>query len=293
MRLDSHLHICASSNSGYGGISKQDQNSLLNKMKEGGIDGGVILSVNPLTFKNWSTEKRLKDVMSACDGADTLYPFYWINPLEEDAVSQVDQAVSAGIKGFKMTCSEYLPSSTACMDVLNRIAQVNKPVLFHSGILWDGKPSANNNRPGNFEALLDIPKLKFALAHISWPWCDECIAVFGKFNNAYHRNPNVSCEMFVDVTPGTPRKWREEVFRHLFYSEYEFRYSLMFGTDSIATNYNTSWAAEWQLRDDDLYRKFVDDNVEDWLDHVYHKNLMRFMGLSEETPVKKIPLAGQ
>lgn len=293
MRLDSHIHICLSSGAEYKGFSKQDQSAFLAKLKQGGIDGGIVLSVDPLSFKNWSPEKRINDILTACDGVDTLFPFYWINPLESDALAQIDFAVAAGIKGFKIICSNFLPSDTACMDVLSKIAQVGKPVLFHSGILWDGMPSANNNRPGNFEALLDIPKLKFALAHVSWPWCDECIAVYGKFNNAYHYNSNVSCEMFVDVTPGTPRKWREEVFRHLFYSEYEFRYNLMFGTDSEATNYNTSWATEWQLRDDELYRKFVEANIDDWLDHVYNKNLLRFIGLSDEVPVKKIPLVGQ
>lgn len=292
MRLDSHVHTGLDL-SEYSGNKENDQVILLGRMKEAGIDGGVVLSVDPLRYAQWSTEQKLQDVLALCQGADTLFPFYWINPLEADAVAQVDRAVDAGIMGFKMICSEYMPGDQRVMDVLERIARKDKPVLFHSGILWDGMPSANNNRPGNFEALLEIPRLRFCLAHMSWPWYDECFAVYGKFNNAYYRNPGMSCEMFVDVTPGTPRLWREEVFRHLFYSEYEFRYNLMFGTDCYSNKYSVSWAKEWQERDDALWKKFVETDVEDWKEHIYHKNLMRFLGLSDEKPAKKIPMVAE
>ena len=292
MRLDCHIHTGIDVHD-YNGTKETEQALLLGRMKECGIDGGVILSVDPLRYPDWSTEKRIEDVKEICKGVDTLFPFYWINPLESDALAQVDQAVDAGIMGFKLICSEYMPGDQKCMDVLERIAQKGKPALFHSGILWDGMPSANNNRPSNFEALLEIPKLRFCLAHMSWPWYDECFAVYGKFNNAYYRNPNMSCEMFIDVTPGTPRPWREEAYKHLFWSEYEYRYNLMFGSDCRTSHYNVSWVKEWMERDDALWAKYVEKDLEDWKDHVYEKNLMRFLGLSDENPTKYIPMVAE
>ena len=63
------------------------------------------------------------------------------------------------------------------MEVFRTISQADRPILFHSGILWDGKPSGPYNHPAGFESLLEVDGLRFCLAHISWPWCDELIAV--------------------------------------------------------------------------------------------------------------------
>ena len=235
----------------------------------------------------------MEDCLSLCRGHETLYPFFWIDPLEADALDQVDLAIEKGFIGFKMICSHYNVGCTPSMAVLERVAARGKPVIFHSGICWDGVNSANNHRPGNFEALIDIPRLRFVLAHVGWPWCDECIAVYGKFNNASRLRPDTAAEMFIDVTPGTPRIYREEVFRHLLGSDYELRYNLIFGTDCMAAQYNTAWSKEWQERDNALYEKFVPEDVEDFKEHVYGKNMMRFMGLSDEVITPKIPMVAE
>lgn len=290
MKIDCHVH---SRMGGVYGEPAFHQRAFMSDLKVAGFDGAALFSPNPLTCADVSVEGRMTNTLTMCKGQKTLFPFYWINPLEDSALEQVDMAVERGFLGFKMICSNYYPGCRESMDLLQKIASVGKPVLFHSGILWDGMDSANYNRPGNFEALLDVPKLRFCLAHVSWPWTDECIAVYGKFNNAYFRRPDLSCEMFIDVTPGTPRVYREEVFRHLLCSDYELRYNLMFGTDSSTEQYNVSWSKEWQERDNALYERFILQDIEDFKDHVYGKNFLRFLGLSDETPIKKIPMVGE
>lgn len=292
MRIDGHIHTGLEQRN-YRDNPKANQQAVMKGLREAGMDGGVIFSVDPLQFSDWTFERRLKDVMDTCEGEKNLFPFFWINPMEEDALSQVDRAVTAGIDGFKMICSNYYPYDQQALDVCERIAQHDKPVLFHSGVSWDGLNSGNHNRPDNFEALIEIPHLRFALAHVSWPWCDECIAVYGKFNNAYFRRPDRSCEMFIDVTPGTPRMWREEVFRHMFGSEYEMRYNILFGTDCNTVKYNSDWTKKWVELDESIYDKYVEENVEDFKDHVFCKNILRFMGKSDEKPNKKIPMVGE
>ncbi|MBD5168757.1 MAG: hypothetical protein HDT20_01285 [Oscillibacter sp.] len=292
MRIDSHIHT------GLGGdyptASAFDRAKFMGDLRSAGIDGAVILSADPLKCgRKMGPSERMQDTLAICRGEENLFPFYWINPLEDGAAEQVQQAVDAGFDGFKMICSNYYPGCNQSMDVLQKIAESGKPVLFHSGICWDGMNSADYNRPGNFEALIEIPKLRFALAHISWPWCDECIAVYGKFNNAYYMRPETSCEMFIDVTPGTPRGYREDVFRYLFGSCYEFRYNLMFGSDCSTSKYNAAWSREWQDRDDMLYERFVEEDVEDFKEHVYCKNVMRFMGKSDEKIQKKVPMVAE
>lgn len=278
MKLDCHIH--AGFETGYLPHSTTGD-ALMSKLKAANLDGGIVFSADPVNCGYISPRDRMQDTLDLCKPYDTLFPFYWIDPMDEYALIQVEDAIEKGFVGFKMICSHYPVTCHESMDVLRLIAANNKPVLFHSGISWDGMNSANYNRPGNFEAMLDIPNLRFALAHISWPWCDECFAVYGKLLNARRDRPDC-CEMFIDVTPGTPRAYREEVFAHMFGCEYDIKNNLLFGTDGVAGTYNPDHASQWQEIDNALYRKFVQDDPEDFMDHVYGKNLLRFIGLREE-----------
>lgn len=290
MRYDGHVHTALWE--GYNSAPEDNGRLLMERLAGSGLSGAAVISVNPMAYGSWSPEKRIEDVMKTCGVSDTLFPYYFVNPLESDAVSQVRLAAENGIAGFKMMCSEYRVDCTQSMDVVSEIAKAGKPVLFHSGICWDGMNSANNHKPANFEALIDIPGLKFCLAHVSWPWYDECIAVYGKFANAYAANHD-SPEMFIDITPGTPRPYREEVLTRLIkWSEYELRYNLIFGTDCCAFDYNSPWSDEWQKRDDAIYEKLVED-PEDFKAHVYGMNLLRFIGKSEEKVERKSPLVAK
>ena len=284
--IDSHIH---QHDFGTNVDYAAERARYLSQLKEAGVTGSQVMSIDPLIAKKWSVDERLDDLLAFTGGDENLYPFYWINPLESDALDQVDRAVERGIVGFKMICSEYYPGDDKPMEVLNKIAKVGKPVLFHSGILWDGMVSANHNRPGNFEPLLFIPNLKFCLAHISWPWTDECIAVYGKFNQAFGHNPDLSCEMFIDVTPGTPHVYREEVFKRLFCSDYQVKYNVMFGSDCSTDNYNVKWTKEWLEQDVELIKRFHPGEEEDVLEHVYAKNFLRFIGKSDEKIEKIFP----
>lgn len=291
MRLDCHIHTHLSNK--YRDSSGFNQKAFLQDMNKANLDGGAIYSLSPFAYPDFTVEERMQAALDVCKQSDVLYPFFWINPLDDDAVNQVDVAIEKGFVAFKMIPSNYNVSCQKSMDVIERIAARGKSIMFHSGICWDGMNSAANHKPANYEALIEIPKLKFCLAHVSWPWYDECIAVYGKFNNAYYTNKNTSCEMFIDVTPGTPEVYREEVFRHLLCSGYELRYNLMFGTDSSTADYNHDWSNKWQKTDNELYEKFIPNDVEDFKEHVYGKNFLRFIGISDESPVKKIPMVGQ
>lgn len=287
MRLDGHIHSLQLE-----GCGKEKQADLLARMDSIGISGGLILSVDPLNYPQSTCQQRIDAILEQAEGQENLFPFYWINPLEEDAVEQVEYAAKVGIDGFKIINSFAYPSDPRVMAVCLRAAELDKPVLFHTGILWDGRDSARYNRPSEYECLLEIPRLRFMLAHISWPWCDECVAVLGKFDNAKTLRPDLSCEMFVDVTPGTPMIFREDAIKKLFFSGYDSKYNVVFGSDCNTEAYNTSWAEKWMRCDDGLYEKFgLADK--DFLDHIYGKNLLRFLGKSDETVVKKLPVMGE
>lgn len=274
MILDGHIHI---------EDGTRNDGSFQKVLQKTGIDGGIVISLNPKCFGNintdYSNKERLVNLFSWVEGNSNLYPFYWIDPVEEDADEQVDMAEDMGVKGYKVICSNHYPSDRRAMRIYKRIADSNKPILFHSGILWDGKPSSKYNRPLEFEDLLEIDRLKFYLAHISWPWCDENIALYGKILNAYARRPDLSVEMFIDITPGTPPIYREEALTKLFKTGYDVENNIIFGTDCSTKDYNYKWAREWMNRDDGIYGKLgINEGVKK---KIYSDNLKRFIGISD------------
>jgi len=286
MVLDGHIHIDA---------GPRDPSDLLRRMHAVGITGGVLLSQPPATFLTLapapSPSERLDDVFAWCAASADLYPFYWIDPIEADALGQVSMAVERGIAGFKVICDRFYPGDERAMPVYRAIARAGRPILFHSGILWDGKPSSRYNRPAEFESLLQVEGLRFALAHISWPWCDELIAVYGKVLNAFTRHSDLSVEMFVDITPGTPPIYRREALTKLFTVGYDINHNVIFGSDATANAYNGEWVRKWLDCDHEILTGLGLDSPT--LDAVAGGNLRRFLTGSPPPVSRALPQAGQ
>ncbi len=242
-------------------------------------------------FKSVGTiAERTTDILQLCkDHPDRLYPVLYIHPDEENVIEEVKKASERGIVAYKMICNTYYVGDQKSMDLLSAIASLDKPVIFHSGILWDGTASSKYNKPINWEALLDIPNLRFSMGHCSWPWIDECIALYGKFLNAYSRRPEVSSEMFFDITPGTPEIYREELIRKLFTVGYDVANNIMFGLDNRASGYNINRAKAWL----ELDGKIMDSlNIPNEIrEKVYYTNFLRFIGKDKTKVDYIIPVA--
>ena len=286
MIIDGHIHILNHS---------EERNGFQRELRSAGINGGLIISLPPPAFSaiapSASPLDRMNNVLFWCDTMKDLYPFYWIDPMEDDAADQIAMAVDKGAMGFKVICDHYFPGDKRPMEIFSIIAKTRRPILFHSGILWDGKPSSQYNRPLEFEPLLGINELRFSLAHISWPWCDELIAVYGKFLNAYAGNPDHSAEMFIDITPGTPPIYRREALTKLFTVGYDVENNVIFGTDCCTDPYNAEWTRQWIERDRNIFHELgLKKNT---MDAIYNGNLKRFVGISSEKFIKKIPKPGE
>jgi predicted TIM-barrel fold metal-dependent hydrolase len=276
MILDCHIHLKKA--------DRDDAPTLLAKMNQAGIDGGVILSLPPngciSYYDTLSGAERARHVVDYCKGHDTLFPFFWIDPVEDDAERQVEQALAAGVEGFKVICFHFYPDDERAMRVYRQIAEAGKPILFHSGILWDVNASGKYNRPSNFECLMEIPQLRFALAHISWPWVDEHLAVYGKLAAAAKRGAQGGFEMFIDTTPGTPPMYRREALTKIFGIGYNVQNNVLFGTDGMADDLNIEAVSTTRRMDEEIYQSLGLEKA--YTDHIFSKNLLRFVGRSDE-----------
>ena len=282
MRLDCHTHSR---------VTDCDRTDVISNMKAGGFDGGIIFSQSPSHGLSDapSSENRIDAVLKICDGHKYLFPFFFIDPTESDAIEQVELADKKGILGYKVICSSHFPCDERALPVYRKIAELDKPVMFHSGILYDGRnASGNYNRPCNFEGLLSVDKLRFSLAHVSWPWTDECIAVYGKFNDSHSRVNSSTGEMFIDLTPGTPKPYRKPMYDMLLFSGYNIKTNLIYGIDNSTGPYRVEYAKEIMERDDEIFDEYYENGGmfgvkldDDFREYLYYKNALRFIGLPE------------
>lgn len=81
--------------------------------------------------------------------------------------------------------------------------------------------------------------------------------------------------MFIDIVPGTPAVYREDVMKKLFGIGYKVSDNIMFGSDNIAHDYNVEWVREWEERDRLIYKKIGLD--EETVNKIFIKNLERFL----------------
>ncbi len=159
-----------------------EKENLLSKMEEVGVFGGCVFSTSPIEFgeiDGLDFDKRVKKIIEWKED-DRLFPVVWIHPFEKDIVEKVKTLKNSGIVALKIICNNFSVSDDKPFDVIKKISeQTDFPIIFHSGILWDGKCSSKYNRPIEFERLIELDNLRFALSHCSWPWIDECISLYG------------------------------------------------------------------------------------------------------------------
>lgn len=189
-------------------------------------------------------------VKIVAENPERLIGFAWIDPLLPNAKNEVERViVDYRLQGIKMIPNHLYPYEERIFPVYERIEELKVPIIFHSGILHTFSDSSRFCRPTFHEALLHFPGIKFALAHISWPWTDECIVIAGRFRAAIEdahfyrtaleeeqdeQDTSIGeCQIFIDITPGTPRIYRMQALHKALVCLGEDR--LMYGSDAATT----------------------------------------------------------
>ena len=212
MAIDVHVHT-------RGG---EEGKKILKALDQAGLERIVLLSFPPHGMvESGETPPEDAHRQSIDDMARMVAPdpkrligFAWIEPTLPDAEEAVDYAFGEkNLRGVKMIPNHWYPADERAQACYRKIEEYGKPILFHTGILWGISDTSQHCRPAFFEIMLNYPKIRFAMAHMSWPWTDECFAVCGKFRAATHRDKSRTWSSFVDITSGAPRIWKVEALQ--------------------------------------------------------------------------------
>lgn len=267
---DMHVHTDAD--------KPYDRDSLLASLDEAGVFGACVFSERPIEYykgRGVDFETRFEQLRTLTAGAeDRLLPVLWMHPDERGIPKKLLRAKEAGVVAIKIIPNNFYIGEKKSMRLIREIAALELPIIFHSGILWDNGASGIYTRPVNYEPLLEVENLRFSMGHCSWPWVDECIAMYGKINWARHRYGRTA-EMFFDITPGTPAIYRRDLLTKL-HRVFPAANNIMFGTDCTANRYNVARAKEILDRDNAIYGELT--LPETTVENIYNRNLARFLG---------------
>ena len=172
------------------------------------------------------TDEHLDDIRKHNDycadlcsrAPERLYGFCVLNPVPSLAKGSFKRAVQLmieevkrcyhelGLRGVKMIPTHWYPNDPEIIPLYQAIAQLGMYVVFHVGIFMDGQ-QGSYCRPTYFEGIRQVPELKVQLAHLGWPWVDECIAVLNMESNIHGSDPK-QWQLRADLSFGPPDDWQ-------------------------------------------------------------------------------------
>lgn len=161
--------------------------------------------------------------------SDIMIPFASIDPAKGTAGAREARRLVAdfGVRGFKFhpTMQGFYPNDRAAYVLYEAIAEAGVPALFHTGqtAVGSGMPGGNGMRlkysnPIHLDDVAaDFPDMPIILAHPSFPWQDEALAV------AQHK-PNV----YIDLSGWSPKYFPPNLVK---YANSILKEKVLFGSD--------------------------------------------------------------
>jgi predicted TIM-barrel fold metal-dependent hydrolase len=235
---DCHVHMAE-------GV--RDASAILKAMDAAAVDEIILFS--PEAEDTLDAARQATDALARIvkEARGRLHGFARLNPTVRGITGEIRRAIEGlGLAGIKMLPKKWYPYEDRLRPVYETLSALGAPVLFHSGILWGHGASSMYCRPAFYEVLLEYPNVRFALAHIGWPWTDECLALAGRFWLGHGRHG----QMYVDITPGAPKAWKVDAMRKAL--GYLPRNALMYGSDSAPWR---DGYRDWVQTDFDILRE--------------------------------------
>jgi predicted TIM-barrel fold metal-dependent hydrolase len=165
---------------------------------------------------------------AARENPDVLIPFGSVDPHKGKlAVREAQELIEAGVRGFKFhpNTQAFWPNDRSVYPLYDVIAGAGLIALFHSGTtgIGAGMPGGGgvrlkySNPMAVDDVAADFPGLQIILAHPSFPWQEEALAI------AVHK-PNV----YIDLSGWSPKYFPEILIQ---YTNTRLRHKMLFGSD--------------------------------------------------------------
>ncbi len=141
----------------------------------------------------------------------------------DEALDELEKAHgSYGMKAIAVSPSaqDFHPSDSRAMQVFSEAVRLRKPVFLQQGIHFNAAAKMEFARPSLLdEVARDLPQLRMVIAHMGYPWIDECVVLLGK-------HPHV----FADIASLIHRPW--QAYNALLAAyQYGVIDKLLFGSD--------------------------------------------------------------
>ena len=133
----------------------------------------------------------------AAEHSDVLIPFASLDPARgEEAVQEARSLVEDhGVRGFKFhpNLQSFFPNDRVAYPLYAQIQALGVPALFHTGQsgIGAGMPGSGgirlkySNPLALDDVAVDFPDLRIVMAHPSFPWQDEALAVAARHTHVY------------------------------------------------------------------------------------------------------------
>ncbi len=165
----------------------------------------------------------------AAEHADVLIPFASVDPARGEAGVKIARRLieDYGVRGFKFhpSTQAFFPNDRAAYPLYEVIAEHGLIALFHTGQtgVGAGMPGGGGIRlkyanPMHIDDVAaDFPDMKIILAHPSFPWQDEALAV------ATHKP-----QVYIDLSGWSPKYFPPQL---VHYANTLLRKKVLFGSD--------------------------------------------------------------
>lgn len=165
---------------------------------------------------------------AARENPDVLIAFASVDPHKGKlAIREARELIAAGVRGFKFhpSTQAFWPHDHAWYPLYEVIADAGLIALFHSGTtgIGAGMPGGGgvhlkySNPMCVDDVAADFPELDIILAHPSFPWQDEALAI------SVHK-PNV----YIDLSGWSPKYFPDNLIR---YTNTQLKRKMLFGSD--------------------------------------------------------------
>jgi predicted TIM-barrel fold metal-dependent hydrolase len=205
---------------------------------------------------------------AAAEHADVLIPFASIDPARGPAGVREARRLAEGfaVRGFKFhpNLQGFFPNDRSAYPLYEVIEGLGLPAIFHTGqtgigagVRGGGGVRLKYSNPMSIDDVaVDFPDLRIVMAHPSFPWQDEALAV------ATHK-PNV----FIDLSGWSPKYFPPQLVR---YANTLLKDKVLFGTDFPVLTPDR-WMA-------DLEKTAIRDEVKPG---IFKDNAVRLLGLDK------------